>query len=93
MLFNFIVMPKKLKLLALSVVVMPSIILLGCQNIQPHVQALVTQKQTEDQIATAFENIQTSGVLSPMMAKLFKHMAMRLTGPISAIFRLPPLKC
>lgn len=63
MLFNFIVMPKKLKLLALSVVVMPSIILLGCQNIQPHVQALVTQKQTEDQIATAFENIQTSGVL------------------------------
>ncbi|ENX09209.1 hypothetical protein F898_01010 [Acinetobacter courvalinii] len=63
MLFNFIVMPKKLKLLVLSVVVMPSIILLGCQNIQPHVQTLVTQKQTEDQIATAFENIQTSGVL------------------------------
>ncbi|WP_032880093.1 OXA-294 family class D beta-lactamase [Acinetobacter courvalinii] len=56
-------MPKKLKLLVLSVVVMPSIILLGCQNIQPHVQTLVTQKQTEDQIATAFENIQTSGVL------------------------------
>lgn len=56
-------MSKKLKLLALCAAVISAATLVGCQNIQSQAQPLVLKKQTQDQIATAFENIQTTGVL------------------------------
>ncbi|GAA5630598.1 beta-lactamase OXA-133 [Acinetobacter calcoaceticus] len=56
-------MSKKLKLLALCATVISAATLVGCQNIQSQSQPLVLKKQTQDQIATAFENIQTTGVL------------------------------
>lgn len=55
-------MSKKLKLLALCAAVISAATLVGCQNIQSQAQPLVLNKQAQDQIATAFENIQTTGV-------------------------------
>lgn len=54
-------MPKKLKLFALYATVFSIVNLTGCQTIQP--QSLTAHTQTAQQIATAFEHIQTAGVL------------------------------
>ncbi len=65
-------MSKKLKLLALCAAVISAATLVGCQNIQSQAQPLVLKKQTQDQIATAFENIQTTGVLVTYDGKNFQ---------------------
>ncbi|KYQ85182.1 class D beta-lactamase [Acinetobacter sp. NRRL B-65365] len=65
-------MSKKLKLLALCATVISVATLVGCQNIQSQAQPLVLKKQTQDQIATAFENIQTTGVLVTYDGKNFQ---------------------
>nr|WP_231869618.1 OXA-294 family class D beta-lactamase OXA-993 [Acinetobacter vivianii]QWA20192.1 OXA-294 family class D beta-lactamase OXA-993 [Acinetobacter vivianii] len=65
-------MSKKLKLLALCATVISAATLVGCQNIQSQAQPLVLKKQTQDQIATAFENIQTTGVLVTYDGKKFQ---------------------
>lgn len=65
-------MSKKLKLLALCATVISAATLVGCQNIQSQAQPLVLKKQTQDQIATAFENIQTTGVLVTYDGKNFQ---------------------
>lgn len=65
-------MSKKLKLLALCAAVISAATLVGCQNIQSQAQPLVLKKQAQDQIATAFENIQTTGVLVTYDGKNFQ---------------------
>jgi beta-lactamase class D OXA-286 len=65
-------MSKKLKLLALCAAVISAATLVGCQNIQSKAQPLVLKKQAQDQIATAFENIQTTGVLITYDGKNFQ---------------------
>lgn len=65
-------MSKKLKLLALCATVISAATLVGCQNIQSQAQPLVLKKQTQDQIKTAFENIQTTGVLVTYDGKNFQ---------------------
>ncbi len=65
-------MSKKLKLLALCAAVISAATLVGCQNIQSQAQPLVLKKQAQDQIATAFENIQTTGVLITYDGKNFQ---------------------
>ena len=65
-------MSKKLKLLALCAAVISAATLVGCQNIQSQAQPLFLKKQTQDQIATAFENIQTTGVLVTYDGKKFQ---------------------
>jgi len=66
-------MSKKLKLLALCAAVISATILVGCQNTQSQAQPLVLKKQAQDQIATAFENIQTTGVLVTYDGKNFQR--------------------
>ncbi|ENU93232.1 hypothetical protein F971_01280 [Acinetobacter vivianii] len=66
-------MSKKLKLLALCATVISAATLVGCQNIQSQAQPLVLKKQAQDQIATAFENIQTTGVLVTYDGKNFQR--------------------
>lgn len=65
-------MSKKLKLLALCAAVISAPTLVGCQNIQSQAQPLVLKKQAQDQIVTAFENIQTTGVLVTYDGKNFQ---------------------
>ncbi|MEB6479812.1 OXA-294 family class D beta-lactamase [Acinetobacter vivianii] len=65
-------MSKKLKLLALCATVISAATLVGCQNIQSQAQPLALKKQAQDQIAIAFENIQTTGVLVTYDGKNFQ---------------------
>jgi len=65
-------MSKKLKLLALCATVISAATLVGCRNIQSQSQPLVLKKQAQDQIATAFESIQTTGVLVTYGGKNFQ---------------------
>ena len=66
-------MSKKLKLIALCATVISAATLVGCQNIQSQAQPLVLKKNTQDQIKTAFENIQTTGVLVTYDGKNFQR--------------------
>jgi len=65
-------MSKKLKLIALCTAVISAATLTGCQNEQSQAQPSVLQKQAANQIATAFENIQTTGVLVTYDGKKFQ---------------------
>ncbi|WP_266096168.1 OXA-286 family carbapenem-hydrolyzing class D beta-lactamase [Acinetobacter sp. Tr-809] len=56
-------MSKKLKMLTLSISMMLGLPLMACQNLSQQKQQTMTQKSEQQQIASLFQNAQTSGVL------------------------------
>ncbi|USA46746.1 OXA-286 family carbapenem-hydrolyzing class D beta-lactamase [Acinetobacter sp. C26M] len=56
-------MSKKLKMLTLSISMMLGLPLMACQNFSQQKQQTTTQKSEQQQIASLFQNAQTSGVL------------------------------